>query len=333
MHFGFQMPILLTVIGLSLSVSATENPEPVPVAVRPAVRIMMQWLPQAQFAGYYMAVEKGFYRERGVDVEIVHAGPTVSAAQALRDGKTEFVTLFLASAIRERASGLPLVQLAQFSHRSALLFIARKSDGISTPSAISGKKVGLWQSDFRSIPLAFFRKHGVEAQLVPQGSGVNLFLSGAVDITIAMWYNEYHSILNAGFEPDELQTFFFSDFGFDVPEDGLYCIEPLRRSNPDLCAAVTAASVAGWEYAFRNPDEAIKTVLALMRKHRVPANSAHQRWMLERMMDVTGFRQGGRCQTQLPEEAYRSCVEILSSEGMIDKIPPYLEFRQPVESP
>ena len=125
------------------------------------------------------------------------------------------------------------------------MLIAKKRSGIESVRDLEGKRIGLWGGNFQIQPMAFFRKYDLSVTTVPLYSTVNLFLKGAVEAASAMWYNEYHIILNSGYNPDELTLFFFSDFGLNFPEDGLYCIEETYRAiricvsalSRPLCAA------------------------------------------------------------------------------------------------
>ena len=101
-----------------------------------------------------------------------------------------------------------------------------------------------------------------------------------------MWYNEYHIVLNSGYNPDELTLFFFSDFGLNFPEDGLYCLEDTYRANPDLCKRFVQASLRGWLYAFENQAETVDLVMKHADAAHTGTNKAHQRWMLARMKDL-----------------------------------------------
>ena len=168
------------------------------------------WSPQAQFAGYYVALEKGFYRKHGIDMTILRGGPACYGCEYLKDGRADFAILWLTTAIRQRGEGLRLVHLSQIIPRSSMMLVAKKSRNIREPSDINGKKVGLWGGDLAIPPQAFFKKYGLQVKEIPQSYTVNLFLRDGVDITSAMWYNEYHTILNTGIDPEELNVFSLS---------------------------------------------------------------------------------------------------------------------------
>ncbi len=126
------------------------------------VRFIPQWQPQAQFAGYYVAYEKGFYREQGLEVEILRGGPECPPSEMLAQGRADFGTMQLSAGIVRRARGLKLVNVCQLAQHSALMLVAKKSSGIIEPEDINGKKVGVWGEDFQGQIDAFFRKYNLE---------------------------------------------------------------------------------------------------------------------------------------------------------------------------
>lgn len=252
-----------------------------------SLKLMPLWSPQAQFAGYYVALEKGIYARHGIDLKILRAGPGVSQIDALKKGEADFAVLWLASAMQHHAHGLDLVNLAQIIQKSSLVLVCRKSSGIRSVADLNGKKVGLWEGDV-SLPLkALFRRKGITVQEIRQSGTVNLFLRGGIDAASAMWYNEYHIILDAGLNPDELTLIFPGKEGINFPEDGLYALRARANQDPALTEAFVQASIEGWRYAFAHPDEALDIVVRYMKDAKLPANRVHQKWMLERMRDLT----------------------------------------------
>lgn len=290
------------------------------------VSFIPQWAPQAQFAGYYVAFEKGFYRQHHLEVKIMRGGPEWPASELVAQGRVDFGTMFLATGIEKRAQGTKLVNLAQIVQRSALMLVARKGAGIQAPQDINGKKVGLWGEEFRLQPRAFFRKYHLQVQEVPQSATLNLFLQGGVDVASAMWYNEYHLILNAGVNPEELTTFSMADYGMNFPEDGIYCLEETVRQHPERCRAFVAASLEGWRYAFAHPDEAIEIVMQYVRAANVATDRVHQKWMLARMRDIIEPPGWDRPMGTLTPEAYARVAGVLKDNGLISYIPEFSHF-------
>lgn len=284
------------------------------------------WSPQAQFAGYYTALDKGIYRKHGIDLTIISGGPNYSTSEYLRSGKADFAVLWLTTAIQERASGVKLTNLAQIVQKSSMMLVARKTSGIRTPADMNGKKVGLWGGAFAIPPHAFFNKNNLRVREVPQSYTINLFLRGGIDVASAMWYNEYHTILNAGLNPDELNVFFLKDQGLDLPEDGLYALEKTVMNDPDLTDDFTRASLEGWDYAFAHPEEALDIIIKYMRAAKIPANRMHQKWMLARMRDLI-MAQGDRNASGLLKQGdYEATGRILLKDGVVRKVPDFSAF-------
>ncbi len=286
--------------------------------------LIPQWEPQAQFAGYYVALAKGFYAAQGVDMAILRGGPTQPPSRLLREGRAQFGTFFLATAIRERALGLPLVNLAQLVPGTNQLLVARKDRDIARPEDLNGKRISLWGPEFRLQPEAFFKRYNLAVTEVPQGYTVNLFLRGGVDACSAMGYNEYHTLLNAGLDPDDLTVFAMADSGLNLPEDGLYCLEELWTKDPDLCRAVARASLAGWRYVFDHPDEALDIVMSHVSAANLPTNRMHQKWMLEHLrqsMSAPNAAMG----TLTPDQ-YATAASALIEAGLMDAAPAFDAF-------
>ena len=287
------------------------------------------WNPQAQFAGYYVAHEKGIYKKHGLDVTVIRGGPRISAAQLLKTGKADFGLLWLSAAIRERSNGTPLVNLAQITQRSALMLVAKKSSGIFAPSDLNGKKVSYWEGDLAIQPEAFIKKYNLKVERVMQAYNVNLFLHGGVDAISVMWYNEYHTILNSGINAEELTTFFYDRYGLNFPEDGIYAGKDTVARDPGLCRSFVQASLEGWAYAFAHEEEAVDITLKYMKEANLPVNRVHQKWMLKKMKEL--MRPGGK--QDVPGILNKNDYERVASEmlkgGIIRNIPDFASFYKP----
>ena len=319
--------VLLAVLTLNvLCGAAAQAGEPRPAA------LVLQWQPQAQFAGFYVAQAKGFYHEAGVDLTIIPGGQDVVASKLLASGRAQFATMFLATGIERRAEGLPVAHLAQLVQRSALMLITRADSGIKDPKDLDGKRVSLWDNEFQLQPRALFQRLGIHPQIIPQSSTLDLFLRGGVDAASAMWYNEYHTLLASGLDPEDLRMFFYRDLGLNFPEDGIYTLEKTLAADPGLCRAVVAASLRGWEYAFAHPEEALNIILAKMREAHVPVSRAHQRFMLARMRDVMlPAKPGDPALGTLERADYARVVQTLTSQRLIKKAPAFEQFSRGAE--
>ncbi len=291
------------------------------------IRLQLQWQPQAQFAGYMVAKDRGFFAKAGLeDVQIQWATDGSRTLERLASGKTDFCTSWLSDGIVERADGKPVVLISQIILHSSMALVVRADSGIKKPADITGHRVGLWGGPFDIPPTALFKKLAVRPIAVPQSGSMVPFLRGAVDVASAMQYNEYHELLEAGMRPKELRVFLLADHGIDFPEDGLYCTQTTRRDRPKICAAMVRAIDRGWAYALLHEDETLDLVMKHCREANVKTNRNHQRWMLRAMGRII---ETGRKRVELSEKTYDSVTGILLGEELIPKIPAFDEFYQP----
>lgn len=312
------LPYLAWVIILSCTLSAQLQ----------KATFLPHWVPQAQFAGYYVALEKGLYKKYGLDLEIITNNSEGMTLEKMK--KADFTSLWLSNAIEATDEGLPLVNIAQLINKSSLMLVAKKSSGIKNPEDLNFKKISLWGGGFRIQPNAFFNKYKLNVNTVWQGNTVNLFLYDAVSASTAMWYNEYHTILNSGINPDELTTFMFADYGLNIPEDGIYCLESTLRNKPEMCRAFVKATLEGWKMVFENEQEALNITIRFIKNAGLPVNQAHEKWMLRCMKQLI-FPNGDPNKFQtLSEKDFNFCIKGLLENKMISKPPVFRQFYQPV---
>ena len=291
--------------------------------------LILQWAPQAQFAGYYVALEKGFYRDHGLDVEVIPGGSTIDPVDALKSGEADFAISFLSGALTAAAEGVPLVNVAQVVNRSNLMIVAHRKV-IKDRDDLDGKRVSLWRMSLRSAYLGYFESARIQPRILPQYYTVNLFLQGGADACAAMEYNEYHTIMQAGVDSDEMTTFFMRDVGFGFPEDGIYALAATLRKRSRVCRELAAASLEGWEYCRQHPDEAVDIVMAHAAAAHVPTNRVHQRWMLDHVLaaifpgEHDDWEPGA-----LSRVDYERTRAIMIGEGLIAGAPPYERFVAP----
>lgn len=308
-----------------LCLSAALRPVSAQSALTPAT-LMTVWDPQAQFAGYYVALEQGFYARRGIDLHIRPGGAGASSLQALESGEVDFAVLWLTTALQRRAEGVALVNLAQIIQRSSMMLVARRDAGIERIEDMQGRSVSLWRGDLSILPRLLFERRGVQVRELPQGYTVNLFLRGGVDVVSAMWFNEYHSILSAGVDPDELQSFYLGEEGPNFPEDGLYALASTVTRDPALTEAFVAASLEGWRHAFEHPEQALDVVIARMREAHLPANRVHQRWMLEHMRTLMEPLHEGGQWGRLSRADFQAVAAALREAGQLEAAPAFENF-------
>lgn len=296
--------------------------EPVPV------RMMLQWTHQAQFAGYYVAREKGFYRARGLDVSLVQGGPGIEPMDHLAQGNVDFVLAWLSTALIRRETGLPAVNVAQIVNRSNLVMISWRTLDGETPRDLAGRRISIWEGDLRAPYMAWLQAENVEpAVICPQYYSINLFLRKGVDACSAMYYNEFHMLFQAGVDADERNVFFLKDYGFGFPEDGIYCTESTLGQRPEMVAAFREASLEGWRYAAEHPDEALDIVMGYVTAANVATNRPHMKWMLEKILaSVVPTTADGWVLGKLAREDYEKTVWIMREQGLLAEPPAFEAF-------
>ena len=228
------------------------------------VTLQLQWVTQAQFAGYYVALDKGWYKDEGIDLSIIPGGPDQLPVDLIASGTRDFATTLLADLAVAVQNGKPVIGIAQIQQKNGLLLITRKSSGIQTPKDFAGKKVGVWVGSWEAQFDALIAQQDITKQdfsLVNQGYSMDAFIKGDLDVASAMVYNEYQVVLESGIKSEELNILDYANYGLDFPGDTLFTSKTLAEKNPDLCIRMIRASLKGWQYAIEHPDEAAAIVL------------------------------------------------------------------------
>lgn len=290
------------------------------------VNFMPMWLPQPQFAGFYMAREKGFYEKCGLDVTILERGYNEDVLTDLVQGKSHFGIMNLLTAIEKRASGEDIVNVGQVFQRSAIEFVARKTSGINTPRDFNGKKIAVWRTVLRAQTLGFLKTQNITAKTFSVDEGISFFLKGAVDIIPVMHYNGYNTLINHGIDAEELTVFRFKDFDMDFPEDGIYCLARTYKADPELVQRFVNASMEGWQYAVTHPDETV----ALMEKIRLAesliTNPVHLQWMMKVMPEMIRPKRPDSPDAHLVKSDFEKAVNFLIKTRTISRRVSYDEF-------
>jgi len=290
--------------------------------------LKVQWFPQAQFAGFIMAMEKGFYQAEGIEFDLLFSDGSDSPIENIISGEVDFCTAWLSQTIPSKAQGNDLVNICQLLQKSSMMLVAKKSSNIKEPQDMNGRRIGLWSGDFSIQPNAFFEKFGISFEQVPQSYNIHAFLADAWDVTSAMYYNEYHKIIQAGINENELNSFFFSEFDLNFPEDGIYCLKSTLDDNPELCRKMVNASLKGWEYAFQHKDETLQIVMKYCDEYYMQTNIALQSWMLDVIEQSVKYKTGETRSDwgYLKEYDFNKVCEILMNQGLLKQKPIYNEF-------
>ncbi|MEE1673529.1 ABC transporter substrate-binding protein [Agarivorans aestuarii] len=232
--------------------------------------LQLKWVTQAQFAGYYVALNKGFYEDQGIDLTIKPGGPDIAPAQVLAGGGADVVVDWLPSALATREKGLPLVNIGQIYGKSGMMLTCLKSSGISSPADFKGKTLGVWFFGNEYPFLSWMSKLGYATTggengvtVLKQGFNVDPIFQGQADCVSTMTYNEYGQVLDGGLSNEELMLFKYEEEGVATLEDGLYVLEDSLKDSKKLAtyAKFLKATIQGWEWAAANPKEAGLIVL------------------------------------------------------------------------
>ena len=291
-----------------------------------SVKLQLQWVTQAQFAGYYVAKDKGYYDEENLDVEILPGGPDIAPPQVLAGGGADAMLNWMPSALAAREKGLPVVNIAQPFKSSGMMLTCRKDTGITSPEDFRGKTLGVWFFGNEYPFLAWMGKLGIPTEggpdgvtVLKQGYNVDPLLQKQADCVSTMTYNEYWQVIDAGLTPDDLVVFKYEDQGVATLEDGIYALETALADPAfqDKMVRFVRASMKGWKYAEENPDEAAEIVLE--NDETGAQTEEHQKRMMGEIAKLTAGSNGA-----LDPADYQRTVDTLlggGSDPVISKAP------------
>ena len=234
------------------------------------VTIQLKWVTQAQFAGYYVALENGYFEEEGLNVTIRPGGPDIAPPQVIAGGGADVIVEWMPAALAAREAGLPLVNIAQPFARSGMMLTCLADTGITGPEDFPGRTLGVWFFGNEFPFLSWMSTLGIPTEGGPdgvevlrQGFNVDPLLQRQADCISTMTYNEFWQVIDAGISEDQLVTFKYEDQGVATLEDGLWVLED-RLEDPefvDRMVRFVRASMRGWQWAVENPDDAAMIVL------------------------------------------------------------------------
>ncbi len=307
------MTIKLASLLLAAAVSLTA----MQAAAADKVTLQLKWVTQAQFAGYYVAKDKGFYEEEGLDVEIKPGGPDIAPPQVLAGGGADVIVDWMPSALATREKGVPLVNIAQPFKSSGMMLTCLKETGITKPEDFKGKTLGVWFFGNEYPFLSWMSTLGIKTDgseggvtVLKQGFNVDPLLQKQAACISTMTYNEYWQVIDAGIKAEDLVTFKYEDEGVATLEDGLYVLED-KLADPafkEKMVKFVRASMKGWKYAETNPDEAAGIVLE--NDASGAQTEAHQKRMMSEVAKLTAGSNGA-----LDKADYDRTVKTLMGGG------------------
>lgn len=282
-----------------------------------------QWTPQSQFAGYYAALENGYYDDAGLDVSIMHPTTSYSSMSMLKDGTSDIITCELIQAMMTADDDIKYVNLLQTTQHSTLVLISR-AEAVKRLSDLAGCRIGTWKVGFSEIPHMIDEEQHLDIEWIKLLNSLNLYIARAIDATLAKSYNELILFSMAGITPGSV--LYFSEHGYDFPEDGLYVSEDFYRKNPERCRKFAEASRKGWDWVRNNRDEALDIVMKYVKEENIPTNRYNQKWMLDAILDAQEDIKGEKPSYRLDEDAFNQLNEALMKYGYISQPVVYERF-------
>ena len=282
-----------------------------------------QWTAQAQFAGYYVAEAKGFYREAGVKVKIEHPSATQPAMSRLRKNECQATTLQLCQAMEIIDDGIPLVNILQTSMNNAMVIVSAR--GVD-PLTQKGAKVGVWSVGFGQLAICMSIKDHLNYEWIRFAQNINLFLAGALDATLAMSYNEYYQLVQAGIEMTDKNVYRFRDHGYNVQEDGVYIPRDYYEKHRDQAKKFAEASRKGWEWAAEHPEEALDIVMQYVDAAHIATNRVIQRLMLNEVLNLQVDRESKKREFRLRPDMVQKASRLMVENRMLTREVKYEEL-------
>ena len=276
-------------------------------------------LPQAQFAGYYVALDQGFYRDEGLDVVFDHPFASQAAVDKILEGECQAMTLTLSLAMRTVDGGTPLVNILQTSMNSATMIVSRRGDD---PRTLKGAKVASFRAGFGQLPQSFSIMEGLDYEWIftSSASAVNLFISGAVDATLARSYDEYNKILQSGLIEPEKGVYRFEAGEYNVQQEGVWMTREYYETHREQAEAFARASRRGWEWTAEHPEEALDVVMRYVKENRVATNRVLQWLMLKEVLRLQLDHDSGVREFRLRPDMVGKAGDMMLRSGMMKRI-------------
>ena len=283
---AFLALLLMAALAIGLPSFSTHRPQP-------PLRVQLRWLPQAQFAGFYVAQDRDFFQREDLSVSLEPGGPSVNGLRRLQDDEVDVTVAWTSDALDMRRQGADLVNVAQLLQRPGTMLVCSATSGVRQAADLEGKRVGTWFLGDEFDVGHWLQRYGLgldAVRLIEQKPAARDLLADKVDCATAMSYNEFQTILQAGALQSDLFTVRFAQENSGFLEDGLYVRasdlkDPLKR---DRLARLLRSLAAGWRYAARHPEEAV----AITERYMDSSNTVHQKAMLREILQLMDLDEG-----------------------------------------
>jgi NitT/TauT family transport system substrate-binding protein len=284
------------------------------------VVLQLKWVTQSQFAGYYVAKDKGFYEAEGLDVEIKPGGPDIAPEQVIAGGGADVIVDWAGGALAAREKGVGLVNIAQPFAKAGMEMVCPKDGPVKTEADFKGKTLGVWFFGNEYPFYAWMNKLGLKTDggadgvnVLKQSFDVQPLIQKQADCISVMTYNEYWQLIDAGYKPEDLIVFNYAAMGNDLMEDGLYAMEDKLKDPAfkEKMVKFVRASMKGWAYAKDNPDEAAGIVV-----DNGGQDENHQKRMMGEVAKLLGDASG-----KLDMALYERTEKALLDQKIIAKKP------------
>ena len=278
-------------IAAALTISACSGSSVGGSAAPTKVRLQLKWVAQAQFAGYYAAIDQGYYKAEGLDVQVLLGGPDIDPVRVVASDGAEFGTTWVPAMLAAREGGADVVDISQVFQRSGTLEVSFKDKNITKPEDWKGKKVGSWLGGNEPELFAALNKVNINpddksaVSIIKQDFDMSGLLSGDLDAAQAMIYNEFAQVLEAKnpatgqlYTANDLNVIAFNDVGTGMLQDAIFARDSYlkKAGSEDVAVRFLKASLKGWIYCRDNSQKCVDVVL----KNGSKLGASHQAWQM-----------------------------------------------------
>jgi NitT/TauT family transport system substrate-binding protein len=231
--------------------------------------------------------------------------------------------MLLCQALEMVDSGMPLVNILQTSMNNAMVIVSARD---KNPLTQKGERVGIWSVGFGQLAMCMSIKDSLNYEWVRFAQNVNLFVAGALDATLAMSYNEYYQLMQAGINLKEKNVYRFSDHGYNIQDDGIYVTREYYDNHRNQAKRFAQASRKGWEWAAEHPDEALDIVMKYVDREHIPTNRVMQRLMLDEVLRLQVDRETKRREFRLRPDMVKQASHLMKEYKMLSREVSYEEL-------